>query len=278
MKLSVAKIVDIPQIQPYGGYIPAKNLVEEPLTDQPHYIKLVDMTCKMGTLTPQSLGLMFDYMLRTDMATMAGEDPGDAVINAFYVSFLGAKLINKLDEAKALGREIAKLYGEKKRSVTKIAQVASELVVYDAVYRAGYYNPDADKPKVSEGDTNALELMLGATEVYFLYKEHLTSLGFGFTALGAEKVAPSDGDLLTTDSIIDLKCSVKKPNSKQTFQLLLYYILGMHENPKDFKKLKYLKILNPRLGKIYSYEIKNLNKEDLKTIERDVMGYRKSAF
>ena len=278
MRQPVTRIVNTPKIQPYGGYIPTKDLTEEPLTDEPLYRSLLETSCKMGTLTPQSLGLVFDYILRTDLAVMAGSDPVDAVLNAFEVSFLGAKLINKIDDALTLGQKIADLYGKKKKKLAKIAQVASELVVYDAVFRAGYYNPDAEPPRVSEGDKNALELMLGATEVYLLEKERLVSLGYGFRALEAEKVAPSDGDILTVDSLIDLKCSIKKPTSKHTLQLILYYILGLHEMSTEFKRLKYLKIVNPRLGQVYSYEISKLDTEDLKTIERDIMGYKKSVF
>ena len=278
MKLPVTRIVKIPKIQPYGGFIPSKNLAVEPLTDEPHYIELVEKCCKEGALNPQSLGLVFDYVLRTDIAIMNGISPADAVLNAFEVSFLGAKMINKLDDALKLATKIANLFRHRDKNLKKIVQVASELVVYDAVFRAGYYNPDAKPPKANERDKDAVELMLGATEVYLLEKEHLVSLGFGFTALGAEKVSPSDGDLLTTDSVIDLKCSTKGPTSKHTLQLLLYYILGLHEQPDAFRPLKYIKVVNPRLGMVYSYELSKVDLETLKHIESEIMGYKSSVF
>lgn len=278
MKLSVANIVSIPKIQPRGGFLPPKSLVAEPLADEPRYIKLVEICCEEGSLAPQSLGLVFDYILRVDMAIVGGINPIDAVLDAFEVSFLGAKMIGKLDDAMKLATKIVNLFRERDKNFKKIAQVASELVVYDAVFRAGYYNPDAKPPKVNDGDRNALELMLGATEVYLLEKEHLVSLGFGFRAVGAENVAPSDGDILTADSVIDLKCSVKEPTSKHTLQLLLYYILGLHEQPDAFKSLKYIKIINPRLGMVYSYEISKIDLGILKQIEKEIMGYRTSVF
>lgn len=278
MKLSATNIVNIPKIQPRGGFLPPKNFTAKPLTDNPRYIKLVEICCKGGVLAPQSLGLVFDYILRVDMAIIVGTNPADAVLNAFEVSLLGAKVVNKLDDALKLAAKIANLFEERHKNFKKIVQTASELVVYDTVFRAGYYNPDAEPPKINDGDRNAIELMLAATEAYLLEKEHLVSLGFGFGALAAEKVASSDGDILTADSVIDLKCSVKEPTSKHTLQLLLYYILGLHEHSDLFRPLKYIKIINPRLGMVYSYEISKIDLEVLKHIESEIMGYKTSVF
>ena len=119
--------------------------------------------------------------------------------------------------------------------------------------------------------------MLGATECYFIDHEKVVSLGFGFTALGTKNLLPSDGDVLTESSLIDLKCSSKAPTSKHTFQLLLYYILGLHEFPEHFKHLKYIKLINPILGKVYSYPLADLDKNMLKTIEKEIIGYENSV-
>ena len=157
-------------------------------------------------------------------------------------------------------------------------QTASELVVYDAVYRAGYYNPNLKTPKITNEDRDAIELMVNETKLYLLEKEKIVALGVSFKAEGANNVSPSDADFLTEESIIDLKCSVSKPTSKHTLQLILYYILGLHEYPNEFKKLKYIKIINPRIDKVFSYEIKKIDVEDLKYNEKEIMGYAKSVF
>ena len=96
--------------------------------------------------------------------------------------------------------------------------------------------------------------------------------------MGAKNVAPSDADWITEDSLIDIKCTKDGPKSSETFQLILYYLLGMNEAPSTFRKIKYLKILNPRLCRVYTYEIDKLKKEDLKHIEIDIMGYKESVF
>ena len=274
----VTRIVRAPNLQPYGGFIPPKEMEREILSNDPLYMDLVDRGCKNGGLQPQALGLVFDYILRTELAIFSGVGLADAIINAFKVSCLGAKLAHKEKKALALVSKLASLDEKKKKNYKKIFQVASELVVFDAVYRAGYYNPDAEKPKVNDSDEFALSLMLNATEDYLLEKQKLVSLGFEFTARGAENVTPSDGDILTTESLIDIKCSINKPTSKHTLQLLLYYILGLHEYPEVFKSLKYIKILNPRLGIIYSYELGKVDIKTLKRIEGEIMGYKDTVF
>ena len=285
MEKSVTNIVATPGLQPRGGFIDPHDMESKPISnDYPeNYIKdMLDVTTSMGNFTAQSLGLVFDYLLRIEIAIMSGEKISRAVIGAFPVACRGAMMVDKWDDAQRLLKNIALLYAKRDNiddNLLEIAQNASELVVYDAVFRAGYYNPDHKPPKLNEHDFNTLSIMLGSTEEYLTREnDHIISLGFGFTAEGAKNVAPSDGDILTETSLIDLKCSIKKPTSKHTLQLLLYYILGMHENKEIFGKLQYLKILNPRLGAVYSYEIAKVDKETLKHIEKDIMGYKKSVF
>ena len=280
IKRPVSSIVNIPKIQPHGGFAPPKEMEEVLLDDDPRdrYEWLVDTTCKMGSLSPQIRGLVFDYLLRVELAIMAGAAVDDAVLNAFQVSFMGANIAGRFDEAEKLAIKLVELYKKQKRDRQRIAQVASELVIYDAVFRGAFYNPNAEVPKVNKDDKNALDLMLMAAECYLLEKEKIVSLGFSFRATGAENVCQSDGDLLTEDSIIEIKCSAKKPTSKHTLQLLLYYILGMHEYPNEFKTIKFIKVLNPRLGRVYSYEIQKVGIDNLKHIEQKIMGYKKSVF
>lgn len=285
IKKPVSAIVNIPKIQPHGGFIPPKDMAVKQFESKTNnYEQLIGVISKLEekTLSPQSFGLVFDYLLRTEMAIIFKVRPAEAVIDAFKVSFLGASEIDKFNDAKALAFELIKCYSvddwKSRLDYLKVAQIASELVVYDAVFRAGYYNPDAQPPKVSNGDKEELELMLRATEYHLLKNEDVIEFGFGFTAEGAENLLPSDGDILTKTSIIDIKCSKNEPTSKHTLQLLLYYILGLHERPSDFKTLQYIKILNPRLGKVYSYEIAKVSVETFKHIESDIMGYRESVF
>ena len=284
MKRPVTSIVSQPNLQPHGGFIPVKDLTEEQLSDNKDRVslytmeQLIDLSCKMGTLSPQTIGLIVDYLTRTEIALFAGATPKEAVFNAFIISVYGAKMANKLDEAVELENKLIEQYSKEKIDYRKIVQVASELVVFDAVFRAGYYNPDLKKTKVSTEDRDAVQLMVGGVKLYLIEKEKIAALGVSFEAKDADNVAPSDADFLTEESLIDLKCSSSKPTSKHTLQLILYYILGLHEFPNEFQKLKYLKIINPRLDKVFSYEVEKLNVEDLKYIEKEIMGYKKSVF
>lgn len=284
MKKSVTNIVATPGLQPRGGFIDPHDMEAKQMSEYPEGgIKaMLDVTTSEGNFSSQSLGLVFDYLLRTEIAIMSGEKISKAVVEAFEVSCRGAIMINKWDKAQKLVRNIALLYAksdDREENLLEIAQNALELVMYDAVFRAGYYNPKYKPAKLNKRDFETLSIMLGSVEDYLAReKERIISLGFGFTAKGAKNVAPSDGDLLTEYSLINIKCSIKEPTSKHTLQLLMYYILGMHEYPTVFGKLKYLKILNPRLDKIYSYEIAKIDKDTLRHVEKEIIGYRKSAF
>ena len=43
-----------------------------------------------------------------------------------------------------------------------------------------------------------------------------------------ETVDSGDGDCLTSDTIWDVKVTKSTPNSKNTLQILMYYIMGKH--------------------------------------------------
>lgn len=280
MKQPVSRIITIPGIQPRGGFLPPKKLSVESLCNHPEtkYEELVVKLCRSGALSPQTLGLVFDYLLRVEILLSADIAVEESIQEAFYISLLGAKLADQAENAKALVGKLIRLYKNKRRDNKKIVQTASELVRFDAMLRAGYYDPNYQPIEVTDFDKDAIKLMVDTTRIYLMQNESLTSLGFCFSGVGSENVAGSDGDLLSKESLIDLKVSVKEPTSKHTLQLLLYYLLGLHEQPEQYKQLRYLKIINPRLGRVYFYETAKLDTEMLRKIEHDVMGYKNSVF
>lgn len=90
-------------------------------------------------------------------------------------------------------------------------------------------------------------------------------------------VSSGDGDYLTNDTIWDFKVSKNEPTSKHSLQLLMYYILGKHSIHSQFNQIQYLGIYNPRLNKVYRYDIYNLSKEVIEEVSSEVIGYGKSA-
>lgn len=281
MKKSVSRIAYEPYLQPRGGFLRPRDMVAEDLDNDKKvdYPALINEYCENGKLLPQIRGLVIDYLLRVELDMALGLDYKNAIVGAFNISLLGVKMVGKMDVAKRLLNKLGDEYKKTKdRDYKKIVKAASELVVFDAVVRAGYYDQNAPKPKVNDNDVESIMAMLKVTKEYLLNRQKIVSLGPVFNAFGAEYVLPSDADLLTKDSLIDIKCSKKKPTAQQTFQLLLYYILGMHEDPVRFTRLKYLKIVNPRLGRVFSYKIEDIQEEYLKHVEKYIMGYSSLLF
>ena len=86
-------------------------------------------------------------------------------------------------------------------------------------------------------------------------------------------ISAGDGDFMTEDTLWDFKVSKNEPTNQHTFQLLIYYIMGLHSIYPEYKKIKYLGIYNPRLNKSYKYSVDKLSSETIQRIEEEVIGY-----
>ena len=74
-------------------------------------------------------------------------------------------------------------------------------------------------------------------------------------------------------SLWDFKVSKRDPNSKQTLQLLMYYLMGKHSVHKEFDSIEKLAIFNPRKNKIYCAEVSDIPDEVIKEVSEKVIGY-----
>ena len=76
--------------------------------------------------------------------------------------------------------------------------------------------------------------------------------GFHFDPDGyTETVSQGDGDLLTADTLWDIKVSKNPPTKENTLQLLMYYLMGHHSGQDIFGTVTCMGIFNPRLNTIY---------------------------
>ena len=113
------------------------------------------------------------------------------------------------------------------------------------------------------------------TRIIEFWKKYgpVTVIGPTFEGGYTNSIATGDGDYLSKDTIWDYKVSKGAPTSKHTLQLLLYYLLGKHSIHKEYESIKYLGIYNPRLNIAYRYQLDNLSKDTIETIEKDIIGY-----
>lgn len=265
-------------LQPFGGYIPPKDMEVSSLLqeDDSEYRERMLQERQFGNMSPAVFGVVFGYMLSYECALDLKDKVDFTSLIVFGVAIKGARYVNREQELVRYINQIDKLYAEQPRNYHKIVYLFNKVAMFDSIYRSGWYNRFYKAPRPNGDDVKPMLRALGATKEY-LKAEEVLRFGVGFFGLGSANMAPSDCDLVTGDSLIDFKCSIKEPNNKHTFQLILYYLLGKHEYPEYFDDVEYLKIINPILGKVYSYEVKEIGSRVLKYIAEHNIGYSKSV-
>ena len=106
------------------------------------------------------------------------------------------------------------------------------------------------------------------TKALALYADGKGTFG-GYTST----VETGEGDYLTKTSMWDLKVSKKGLDSKQTLQLLMYWIMGLHSGAVVYHRVKTIGIYNPRLNVIYSKDVSEIPEDVVEAVEKYVIGY-----
>ncbi|MEB9970344.1 hypothetical protein P4K82_01870 [Bacillus cereus] len=238
--------------QPRGGYIKPKDFNTIELNDG---IDLYEEENIHSTL----IGLAVDYLTRFTMGT--------ALEKAFKISLRGALRVNESDYAEELLNGISGL------DDTSIEN-ACKLVGFDTAFRAGIasYKPvhtiQPDFFTISNIRT-MVERSRGFNDNY----GPIVKSGFTFEGGYTELISSGDGDFLTETTLWDFKVSKKDPTSKNTLQLLIYYLMSVHSIHSEFKQIENLGIFNPRLNKVYLLPISTISSEIINEVNTTVIGY-----
>ncbi len=239
--------------QPRGGYVNPKNF--EVVCRKDDYV-----LSEKENIHPALVGLAVDYLTRYMM--------GAAVDEAFEISLMGASTAGKIRQAQNI---IKKINGLDDESIFN----ACKMVGYDVCYRAGmeYFKPvneiRADQPTIEN-------IRIMVKRAFSFWEEYgpLVLQGLAFEKAYTFEIIAGDADYLTEDTLWDFKVSKKKPNKDHTLQLLIYYIMGCHSiHEKEFKKVKKIGIFNPRLNIVYYMNISKIDKDIIKEISENIIGY-----
>ena len=250
-RLSVTAMVGIVK-QPRGGFI-------NPSSMEKIAFESTSALSEEENVHPTLIGLAVDYLSRFML--------GDSKDSAFEISLKGAELLNHSTRP---GAYLLTIKGLDDESIV----AAIKLVSYDCVYRAGpqaYVDQSQIKP--TKETINNIREMVNRTVEFWKKYGPVTVFGPTFEGGYTNSIATGDGDYLSKDTIWDYKVSKGAPTSKHTLQLLLYYLLGIHSIHEEYKEIKYLGIYNPRLNIAYRYQLDNLSKDTIETIEKDIIGY-----
>ncbi len=239
--------------QPWGGYL------------NPRLFKVIDLDSEIElneneNIRGNLIGLAVDYLTRFLLI--------NDKVDAFRISLFGAMNLGLEDTAVDL---LNNLTGLDSKSVINACKMAG----FDVAFRASpmYYKPIEEINPDNATVENIIEMVKRGIKFFDEYGPIVLN-GFTFKGAYTHLISSGDGDFTTKDTLWDFKVSKSLPNKDHTLQLLIYYLMGLKsDNFEHFKKIDKLGFFNPRLNKIFIYEIKNIDPNILDFISREVIGY-----
>ena len=232
--------------QPRGGCLPIARFQVRTLEDAHTLVP-------KENLHPTVVGLAVDDLTRLQL--------GAAAEDVFQVA-----------QAEANGY-LARIHGLDDDSIQSVCK----LVTFD-VWKRSTFNAFAARPAE---DTNPDAATLSNIRVMVsrglhFWQEYgpVTHSGFNFLPSGYSRIVSSgDGDYLTEDTLWDFKVSAAAPKSQHTLQLLMYWVMGQHSGNPIFSDIVRVGFFNPRLNRVYTYNMADLPPETLRMVEREIIGY-----
>ena len=118
-----------------------------------------------------------------------------------------------------------------------------------------------------------VRIMVNRSLEFFRLYGPVIKYGYTFEGGYTDLISGGSGDFMTKDTLWDFKVSASEPISRHTFQLLIYYIMGLHSIHPEYKSIQQIGIFNPRLNKVYTYPVNQISSETILKIEQEVIGY-----
>ena len=247
--------------QPTGGYLNPCKL----------HVKKEDdgMTLhEQENIHPSIIGLAVDYLSRYLLTADAEK--------AFDISLKGMQIaihLKIIDE-----KERKNLFEPLNPALDDLTIInACKICSFDVWYRnfrmARMAKPYTEINPDQETIEN-IRIMVKRAESFFKKYGPVLSDGFTFEHDGySDLVTAGDGDYLTETTLWDFKVSKKKPTSKHTLQILMYWIMGQHSGKKEFENIKNIGIFNPRLNTVYQIAVTEIPASVITEIEEYVICY-----
>lgn len=237
--------------QPRGGYLPLRSFTVK------------DMDTLGEVTSPENIhagtvGMAVDYLTRLITGSTRAE--------AFNISLQGARLIGEETTARGL---LSRLNGLTDDSI----RAACQLSGFDVVYRAGH---SSYKPvnQINPDDETIKNIRIMTERMRLFFEANPPTLKeFEFTGAYTHLIRIGDGDILTRDTLWDIKVSKTKPQPKNTLQILVYWIMGRRSIHPQFQTIEKLGIVNPRLGKTWTIAVEEIPDSTLTQVSSDVIGY-----
>lgn len=239
--------------QPRGGYLPIKAFSKIERKDNRELYPQENISASL-------IGMCVDYLTRYMT--------GSSKKAAFDISLKGARRINKIHIARAL---LSNISGIDDLSIIS----ACKLVGFDVCYRSStkYYKP-VEEITPDQKTIDNIRIMLERSLEFWKDFGPIRQYEFTFEGGYTNEVTSGDGDYLTDDTLWDIKVLKSTPTSKNTLQILMYYIMGKHSDYRTFDRIKKLGIYNPRLNVAYLLPVTLIGSHVYKEVAEEVIGYK----
>lgn len=202
---------------------------------------------------------------------LLGQDKNEVFKEAAF----GLHLLNKTgqgNDESTMG-DILELLSNIKGLDKESIQYACLLSNYELYYRSAYYVPLSIE-SINDETISNIQILVNRTVKYF--SENTTFVTSGVTFEGAynDVIQKGDMDILTEDGLWEIKVKKSHIQTKDSLQLLTYYVLGLHSDNKEmFTKLNKIGVFNPRLNLAYIVNISDIAQETIYNVEKEVIGY-----
>lgn len=246
--------------QPRGGYIKPSQFEMYKIDDG--YV-----LSETESIYATFVGTTVDYLTRFVMGSES---------DAFITFRLGASIAQGMYGQDGSVEEADKLIAGIKDIDDKSIINACKLVTY-GVWVGGWANAEnisTDNTNPDKETIRNIRIMVQRSMKFWENYGPILKCDFMFKPNGyTETVHSGEGDYLTADTLWDFKVSKRKPTSKHTLQLLMYWIMGQHSGQKIYETIQNLGIFNPRLNEVYLLDINTVPKDVITEVERDVICY-----
>lgn len=244
--------------QPYGGYLKVSEFQKISLNDE--------VTLKEEeNINSGLVGTVVDYMTRFLNGTPANK--------SFEISIRGAAIIGKKDLAIKM---LSNIVGLDSKSIIN----ACKLVGFDVLYRTGENKNYKKVEEINPDKDTIFNIITMINRTNRFLNQYGPKVADGITFEGAytNVITAGDADFITEDTIWDIKTSINKINSKQTLQILTYYLMGCRTDYLNarygfIKNITKLGIFNPRRNEVYIKNINEIDKSIIEKVKREVIGY-----
>lgn len=279
---SVSELVERIE-QPVSGILPVSNFTKRELHQDTH--KLFGN----NTIPAVHLGLIIDYCVKYILGVKLSD-----ILHVEYEGYAEHIRVSAVKYYDSLSEQsLTQIYVDDERKKICLSDFVSnvensttfEEYVTNMLYVIQYgdfvrnfrfaYNRlgEVFNTEISKEDIHDILYMFLRTRSWINTFSKVTPM-YKFYPRGYNNTVTSgEGDFCTSDTLWDLKVSNGEPTTKDTLQLLIYYIMAMQSDNRLYRNVHKIGVYNPKLDTEWVCNMNDIN-EGITTSVKKILGFR----